>query len=439
MLKAMAKLNPTLPHYRRPLLNDLVSTFNQKNGPTAETFHHELATAATASFPHKPYSTPKQQEVTRKSFKPHMHPTVPTARYRHASLLGPCPSLKSRALMATKADPNLTPAITAPPGHQSNLVNPPSKDGIFIACCVLVIVLSTPWVLVRLYTRRWISAKLWWDDLACVLGWAFMVSLSALLINVLQWGGGSDLWNVSKANWKLFKLHFHDTQIIARVGMCCTKVSFLLFYQRLLIPVGTRWTPIWWAIWLCFWYNVLYAIALVITVLTACIGKDAIVAAGGQCVNEYAVLICASVINVSSDIMILVIPIVGIWGLHMPAEKKRKLSAVFIIGGLAVLSSVARLGYQIKESGNPNQSLAIMVVSLLNLAEQFIGVIVSCMPILPAFYRHLKPHHSTSSSSSPAHKGDLSASILGFQHKGKLSSGGGKRSKDDDARVRGVG
>ncbi|KAL8800035.1 MAG: hypothetical protein Q9200_007372 [Gallowayella weberi] len=332
--------------------------------------------------------------------------------------------------MATKNDPKSTPAVVAPPGLKSNLVNPPSKDGVFIICCVLAIVLSTPWVLVRIYTRRRVSAKLWWDDLTCVLGWAFMVAHSALLINVLQWGGGSDLWNVSKADWKLFKTHFHDTQIIARVGMCCTKVSFLLFYQRLLIPVGTRCTPIWWAIWLCFWYNVLYAVALVITVSTECIGKEAIVAAGGQCVNEYAVLICASVINVSSDIMILVIPIVGIWGLHMPAAKKRRLSAVFVIGGLAVLSSVARLGYQISESSNPNQSLAIMVVSLLNLAEQFIGVIVSCMPILPAFYRHLKSQNSSHTNESP--KGGLSASILGFQKQSVASSKRSKNSKLKD-------
>ncbi|KAL8811929.1 MAG: hypothetical protein Q9223_007418 [Gallowayella weberi] len=308
--------------------------------------------------------------------------------------------------MATKNDPKSTPAVVAPPGLKSNLVNPPSKDGVFIICCVLAIVLSTPWVLVRIYTRRRVSAKLWWDDRET-----------------------GPLLPSFRRNF-LISLHFHDTQIIARVGMCCTKVSFLLFYQRLLIPVGTRCTPIWWAIWLCFWYNVLYAVALVITVSTECIGKEAIVAAGGQCVNEYAVLICASVINVSSDIMILVIPIVGIWGLHMPAAKKRRLSAVFVIGGLAVLSSVARLGYQISESSNPNQSLAIMVVSLLNLAEQFIGVIVSCMPILPAFYRHLKSQNSSHTNESP--KGGLSASILGFQKQSVASSKRSKNSKLKD-------
>ncbi|KAL8644521.1 MAG: hypothetical protein Q9226_007720 [Calogaya cf. arnoldii] len=247
------------------------------------------------------------------------------------------------------------------------------------------------------------------------------------MIHVLQWGGGRDLWNVSESDWKLFKLHFRNTQIIARIGMCFTKISFLLFYQRLFFPKGARRTPVWWAIWLCFWVNVLYAISLIITVTTQCVGKAAIVAAGGQCVNEYAVLICASVINVFSDLVILVIPIVCIWGLHLPADKKRKLSAVFVIGGLAVLASIARLGYQIVESDNPNQSLAIMIVSQLNLAEQFIGVIVSCMPILPAFYRHLRRSAAASANGNP--KGGLTASILVFQKPKVIST---KRSKTKD-------
>lgn len=114
--------------------------------------------------------------------------------------------------------------------------------------------------------------------------------------------------------------------------MFFTKVSIVLFYQRLFVPYGTRWTLIWWSIWFAFWWNLLYAIALVLAVAFECVGKGALVAAGKQCVDEYAVLICASVINVTTDLMILVIPIVAIWGLHMPAEKKWRILAVFAVG-----------------------------------------------------------------------------------------------------------
>lgn len=111
-----------------------------------------------------------------------------------------------KTIMATETDPNLIPAVSAQAGVRSNLSNPPDKNGTFIACCVLVIVLSTPWVFLRLYTRHMISARLWWDDWSCLLGWAFMVVLASHMIDVLRWGGGRDLWNVSQADWKLFKL-----------------------------------------------------------------------------------------------------------------------------------------------------------------------------------------------------------------------------------------
>ena len=65
------------------------------------------------------------------------------------------------------SDPYLTPAIEAPPGLHSNLVDPPSTSYSTIIICVLIIVLSTPFVLLRLYTRKFITRHVWWDDCQC--------------------------------------------------------------------------------------------------------------------------------------------------------------------------------------------------------------------------------------------------------------------------------
>ncbi|KAL8634233.1 hypothetical protein Q9189_000152 [Teloschistes chrysophthalmus] len=197
---------------------------------------------------------------------------------------------------------------------------------------------------------------------------------------------------------------------------------------------GTRWTAIWWSIWIVFWLNVLYALSIVIIVSTECIGKEEIVVEGGHCVNDYAVLICASTINVVTDIMILIIPIAGIWGLHMPTRKKLKILAIFTAGALTVLSSVGRLGYEIVAAKDPNQSYALMVISLLKLLELFMGVIVSCMPILPGFYAHLRG----TTAANPGQE-DFSTSILGHHPRrnqsatmrDKLSTKRSKRSNKD--------
>lgn len=122
--------------------------------------------------------------------------------------------------------------------------------------------------------------------------------------------------------------------------MFFTKVSIVLLYHRIFITPGSKKTGILWAIWFVFWWNLLYALALVLAVSLECVGKEAKVARNEECVNTYAVLIGASVINLVSDLMILIIPITAILRLHMAPKDKLRVSAVFAVGALYVLSSL---------------------------------------------------------------------------------------------------
>ncbi|KAI9654364.1 MAG: hypothetical protein M1821_006680 [Bathelium mastoideum] len=259
--------------------------------------------------------------------------------------------------------------MPAPPGDESQLVDPPFYGWVEILCLVIAIAFSAPFVGIRLYTRRRVNREFWWDDWTCLLGWMFLVALAGLMLKSLKYGGGNDLWNVSKATYAKFTHLFHDIEIIARVGMFFTKASIVLLYNRLFIPVRTtasyRHGAIFWSIWFVFFWNLLYAIALVLAVAFECVGKGAIVAAGKQCVDEYAVLVCASVINVTTDIMILVIPIMAIKRLKIEKGRKGRLYAVFAVGILGVAASVARLGYQVAEADKPNQTIIVMILSLM--------------------------------------------------------------------------
>ncbi|KAI4207916.1 MAG: hypothetical protein LQ346_000253 [Caloplaca aetnensis] len=137
------------------------------------------------------------------------------------------------------------------------------------------------------------------------------------------------------------------------------------------------------------------------------------------------------------DIAILVIPIVAIWDLQMPKAKKRRLSALFVLGGVAVLSSVARLGYQFAVAKDANQSIAFTVNVLLKLIEQSIGLMVFCMPIFPAFYQHVRSARSATRSKSlgkSRSEGEAAASILGYKSRGRgfPSMPSSKKSKAKD-------
>lgn len=66
--------------------------------------------------------------------------------------------------IAFMAAADSTPAMPAPHGQHSQLINPPSKNYPVIICLVLAVVLSAIAVTVRIYTRHHITRKLWWDD-----------------------------------------------------------------------------------------------------------------------------------------------------------------------------------------------------------------------------------------------------------------------------------
>ncbi|KAL8645954.1 MAG: hypothetical protein Q9226_007069, partial [Calogaya cf. arnoldii] len=239
----------------------------------------------------------------------------------------------------------------------------------------------------------------WLGEVTCFFGWVGMVALASLMFKALVYGGGIDIWNVSKAQHL-----FHNIEIVARISMFFTKASILLLYHRLFIVDGSKKTGTWWAIWSVFWYNLLYALALVLTVTTQCVGKPTAIAERGECLNQYAVLICASVINVLSDLMILIIPVTVIWGLQMAKSKKIRLSFLFAFGSLGVIASLGRLGYQVHEAKRPNHTVIVMVLLMLNIVEQMVGIIVACMPVFPSLIRHISEKRSGSGTRIPTNK-----------------------------------
>ena len=123
-------------------------------------------------------------------------------------------------------------------------------------------------------------------------------------------------------------------EIVARVSMFFTKASIVLLYQRIFIPTQSRKSVIWWAIWFVFWFNLLYTVALILVITTQCVGKEEQKARGEECVSQSALVISASVINVVTDLMILITPVVAIWGLQMAKKPKVRLSLIFAIGTL---------------------------------------------------------------------------------------------------------
>lgn len=80
----------------------------------------------------------------------------------------------------------------------------------------------------------------------------------------------------------------------------------------------------------------------------------------------------------------------------------------------ACVASIFRTYYTFKIAQGPDVAFNIIVMGLAAAAELSIGVVVSCLPVLPRFVRHFVPRITRSSSSHPA-------STLGASHWGRFA------------------
>jgi hypothetical protein len=235
----------------------------------------------------------------------------------------------------SELDLDHTPALEAPPGHVSNLVDPPSAAGSTIGAMVLFFTLATTTVAARMYTRIVVHSDVRWDDWTSVIALVGLYGVGSIVLLTIFYGNGVDEWNVSVSAAARFEVLFKDIEVTARISIFFAKLSILLLYLRYFCPPRARKTDVFWSTWAVIVFNLLYCVALVLTVLLQCVGKETI-QKGQSCINSYAVLVTASIINVVTDLVILGIPIVAIGRLQMPRKRRLGVWVVFAFGAMYV-------------------------------------------------------------------------------------------------------
>ena len=125
--------------------------------------------------------------------------------------------------MASANSPS-APAVPPPRGEHSQFVDPPTNDVGFIVMYIVFVVVSTPLIIIRMYTREFITRRVWWDDCkhfrysyisiletlirlkgTCLIGWAFFIALIGMQAYWLKIGGTAAMWNITKAQNRDFQ------------------------------------------------------------------------------------------------------------------------------------------------------------------------------------------------------------------------------------------
>ena len=113
------------------------------------------------------------------------------------------------------------------------------------------------------------------------------------------------------------------------------KVGILLVWVKLFVPHGTR-NWFWWISMVVLGVNVGLYVALTIVEIFACSPRQKVwnLILPGKCLDMGTVNVVSAIINLISDIIILLLPQRMIWKLHMSVRKKLRVAPMFAVGTL---------------------------------------------------------------------------------------------------------
>ncbi|KAI4089242.1 MAG: hypothetical protein LQ348_005966 [Seirophora lacunosa] len=283
----------------------------------------------------------------------------------------------------------LTPAIPPPSGIQSNFEDPPGRCYLTVIPCAAIVGVMIIFVFVRMYTKVYILKSIGWDDYTCMFAAVSSVVYLGFLMALYALGFGVHEWDITYHNLEsLLSKEGKTLSALWGPTMFFTKLSLLLLYHRIFAPDRVTKYLVYFGILYCF---VLYTSFLLLTFLLCQSTLE------GSCEREMDLFVLISRgFNVLADIYLLIIPIAAVAKLHMPLRQKVGVSAVFFAGMLACLSGILALYYRTQLLSTRDITWHSTPVFIFTVLEINTGIIVSCMPTMPALIHDTRSQISAS-------------------------------------------
>ncbi|RAL13190.1 uncharacterized protein BO97DRAFT_413641 [Aspergillus homomorphus CBS 101889] len=227
-----------------------------------------------------------------------------------------------------------------------------SLQPVVLGLSVTMLVLGNLGVMLRIWAQWRIHKRPMQEDYWLVLAVLFANVVSIATIVAVHYGLGYHLFRVNLEDPSLHALKWIFlcvwlTATFNGPSMLATKVALLLYYRRLFI-VQQIWLRIFW--WTNMVYVVLWAIGSTISYMLSCVPAsyywerfDPQSTMHGTCRNTTTADALPLILDLVSDVAILVLPIATIATLQMPLARKTGLMIVFSVGFIAVVSAVARV------------------------------------------------------------------------------------------------
>ncbi|KAI0849399.1 hypothetical protein F5Y00DRAFT_269380 [Daldinia vernicosa] len=282
------------------------------------------------------------------------------------------------------------PALQPPPGHKPNFEHPANLNAVAQftnAICLCSITLVT---LIRAYAKVSNRNKLEIEDGALSTCFSTYIrepdgSLWCSYYVLHMIGAFPHQWDVRLRDLApIFYIHHLGFNFCAATSGLW-KAAILLEWNRIFVPRGTR-NSFYWIGNILLAFNSITTIAYITAENMSCFPYRKIwdkTILEGYCINQKIFQIPGCFMNTIYIAAVMVLTQRTIWRLQVATKKKMGVSFLFLVGLLALASSIARAVAMIKFLDSDDKTYTINGVYLWTLAENTCCFLALCAPWIP--------------------------------------------------------
>ncbi|KAF2475219.1 uncharacterized protein BDR25DRAFT_340071 [Lindgomyces ingoldianus] len=276
-----------------------------------------------------------------------------------------------------------TPAIPPPVGVQPNFIDPESRKLTQVVTTSVILGFMVIFFINRIYTKLFLMKRLTWDDATIVLAW---FSCVAYYIGC-TWGVergriGVHQWNISilqAASMDLL-IPAYLISVLTPLTFLFLKSTFFILYLQL-FELQNR-------LRIATWIG-LGVTSLTYTILTILVFVYSTPKRGESWLahqttpnmhRQLQMSVPQSSIGLVIDLYILLIPIIGVYGLRMSTKRKVGVMLIFLSGLMACICSACSIYYRVVLDHTADTTWHLIPVNIATLSEMFVGMICACMP-----------------------------------------------------------
>ncbi|KAK9413399.1 putative G-protein coupled receptors family 1 profile domain-containing protein [Seiridium unicorne] len=298
------------------------------------------------------------------------------------------------------------PALEPPPGSIVEFVDPPGYRATSTAVPAACLTIATLAIVMLMYTRLLIFRKVNFSDFSVLIAWGVYVGYIAIMCLAAAVAPGVHQWNIQLRKLPSFLYYVHVSSVMYGVCIYFIKLSILLQYIHVFLPLKKPPVIYWSAIFLII-SNFTFYLASTFLEIFSCqpIAKswDPLIT-DGHCIDILALNVAASTINTVSDITILILPQLVIWRLNVSLKRKLEISIIFLIAIFACVASAIRLVYTVQLQHSPDITYYTWFCGLWSIPEMACGIVVACLPVSKGFINSLSQNKAISGIASSLRK-----------------------------------